>query len=444
MAWRLPAVLAGVAGIAGGRGWSTLAAMDPMGGTGTLTDISRQQLRASIVAENRASLVAGLFAIGLWVFVDRHLSLLVLAVLIVALRWLRTLAVPAVDEGRIERAVVLFMIGKWAVSLILIVVLPIALPIVVIGLLMPILVASTHLTARRFVPMMAAVVVVSALAGVAGYMINIFELEDGVTPWVWQTLCVIVLSVHFMTVSRLTWQTHQQQSLVYNAAMQANEGLRASELELLRSRQRLVAAADEERSRIERDLHDGAQQRLVSVLVQLRLQDQLAEQGHPPDATARQAVADEVEAALHELRQLAHGIYPPLLELEGLPTALAAAARPYGYEVDAGDVGRFDRAVESAVYFCCLEAIQNATKHGGDDVEVTISLTRDGDELNGRIEDDGPGFDPDAIGLGRGLDNMRDRIAAAGGQLAIGARPEGGTAVAFTLSVRDRELGGVS
>ena len=203
-----------------------------------------------------------------------------------------------------------------------------------------------------------------------------------------------------------------------------------------------MSAADAERSRIERDLHDGAQQRLVAVLVQLRLAARTARRGDDVDLDAVDAMADDLEAGIEEVRRLAHGIYPPLLEMRGLPSALTAVARrngPRTVVVDDG-IGRFDTAIEAAVYFCCLEAVQNASKYGGDEVEVTIRLrcaAADGGRmLTATVIDTGPGFDPDgAAGVGRGIENVRDRIGAVGGEVTIHSVIGDGTTVELTVPV---------
>lgn len=409
--------------------------MNGMGGPGSLEELSRTQLRAALLSEFRASLVAVAFSVFLWVAVVRDPILLLLSAAIMAMSLLRNRGFPAIDAGDIERAVAYFIVGKWLISLVLVLVLPIALPIIVVNLIMPIVIGSTHLRPSRFVPLTVAVVIVALIIGTAGYMVNILELDARIDDWIWQVLCVVVLTAHFVPMSLILWRTNQQQSLISEEALRANEQLRVSQAELVQSRQRLVAAADEERSRIERDLHDGVQQRLVSVLVQLRLQDQLAERGTAVDASQRRAVIEELEAATAEVRQLAHGIYPPLLEMSGLASALMATARSGGHTIEAEGVGRYDRAIESAVYFCCSEAMQNATKHGGIGVTVRVHLEQHETTFVGRVEDDGPGFDAAVAGLGRGLDNMRDRINAVDGLFDIRSRPGGGTVVEFEIPV---------
>jgi signal transduction histidine kinase len=397
---------------------------------------AREQLRAAVLAENRMSWIAAAVPFGLWLVVLRSPLLPAFGLLIVLFSIVRARAIPEIDRGNVERAVLYFLVGKWAISIALVFLLPIALPIVIVNLIMPIALASMHLSTRRFVPLVAASVVVAFVVAMLGYLQNILALEQETEAWVWQWLCVIVLTVHFLPMSLILWRGNQQQRATYDEALEANQRLVESEEDLRRSRRRLVGAADAERSRIERDLHDGAQQRLVSVLVQLRLRSRLARRGTDVDLDDLDELLDELEAAIAELRDLAHGIYPPVLAMRGLPAALSAAVRraPIPVEIDAADVDRFDQAVEAAAYFCCLEAIQNACKHGAPDTTVTVSLRQVDDLVACSVADDGPGFDVARVATpGRGIENMTDRIGAAGGVLTIDSAVGVGTTVAFEL-----------
>ena len=192
--------------------------------------------------------------------------------------------------------------------------------------------------------------------------------------------------------------------------------------ELRASRARVVAAGDAERRRIERDLHDGAQQHLLGLAVNLRVARELVA-SDPERADAILAeLSGEVHAALDELRDLAHGIYPPLLAERGLADAVrGAAARSGGAAiVNADHLGRFAPEVEATVYFCCVEAIQNAVKHAPG-AQARVRLWAASGALMFEVRDDGPGFDPGLVPDGSGLTNMRDRVGALGGTLLIDA-----------------------
>jgi signal transduction histidine kinase len=203
--------------------------------------------------------------------------------------------------------------------------------------------------------------------------------------------------------------------------------------ELRASRARVVAAADAERRRIERDLHDGAQQHLVALAVNLRLARELAES----DPTGARAVLDElagdVHQALEEIRDLAHGIYPQLLADRGLSDALRAAVSraPVRARLETGAIGRYPPEVETTVYFCCLEALQNAGKHAGGDARATVRVWEEREGLRFEVADDGAGFEPRLESRGgSGLTNMSDRLGALGGRLSIISAPGEGTRVA--------------
>ncbi|MFN2556743.1 MAG: histidine kinase [Nitriliruptorales bacterium] len=199
--------------------------------------------------------------------------------------------------------------------------------------------------------------------------------------------------------------------------------------DLKASRQRLVTAQDEERRRIERNIHDGAQQELISIKVRLGLAEQLAKKGQPVEQLLRQ-LNEDTGTAIDNLRALARGIYPPLLASEGLVAALRAQAGrvPVPVRIDADGIGRFAREVEAAVYFCCLEALQNATKYAGAD-RIDVTLARDHGLLTFTVTDNGSGFDPDSCPAGSGIQNMIDRVEALDGTLEIRSAPGQGTTV---------------
>jgi signal transduction histidine kinase len=221
-------------------------------------------------------------------------------------------------------------------------------------------------------------------------------------------------------------------------AVLENERLRAqvdASLEDLReSRARIQAAADSERRRIERDLHDGAQQRLVALRVRLELAAETVRDDPDDGARVLRELGAEAEELLDEVRSLAQGIYPSLLADRGLEDALREIARrasvPVALTTD--NLGRYPAEVEAAVYFCALEALQNVAKHAPGARNVSLTVHGDGD-LRFEIRDDGPGFRPGRVAAGRGLTNMHDRLAAVGGRLAIDSESGRGTAVSGSI-----------
>ncbi len=207
----------------------------------------------------------------------------------------------------------------------------------------------------------------------------------------------------------------------------------ALEGELRASRARIVEAGHAERRRIERNLHDGAQQRLVA------LRMHLAVVGEKLDGSDDQAMLEslglEVDQAIDELRDLARGLYPQLLGQIGVAAALGAVARRSGIPVSVRDdgLGRHSETIEMTVYFCCVECLQNAAKHAGPGARVTIRVGERDGRVTFSVEDDGNGFDPSAVEHGSGLVNLADRVAAVGGRLEIDARLGQGTRITGSL-----------
>ncbi len=199
--------------------------------------------------------------------------------------------------------------------------------------------------------------------------------------------------------------------------------------ELRASQARALAAAAAERRRIGRDLHDSAQQRLVALRVHLSL---AGEQLQPEEQPLVEELERELDKALDELQSVARGIYPHVLAEHGLAAALRSAVRSTAIPVSVTDdtEHRHSEAVELAVYFSCLEALQNAAKHAGRGASVGIWLSDGEDGLRFRVEDDGQGFEPARTERGAGLSNLADRLAAVGGSIRIDSAPGGGTCIA--------------
>jgi signal transduction histidine kinase len=209
------------------------------------------------------------------------------------------------------------------------------------------------------------------------------------------------------------------------------QDLKATARELRASRIRLVEAADNERQRIERDLHDGIQQHLLG----LRLKLQMAAETLQDDPLQGQAmiagIGKQMDGVLQTLRGLARGIYPALLTERGLAAALTSDARrlPIPVTVSARGIAKYNKDVEVAVYFACLEAMQNVVKHGGKDAEARVRLWREGKWLHFEVRDTGVGCEPELPTDGAGRSNMRDRIEAVGGALTFNSQVGVGTVV---------------
>jgi signal transduction histidine kinase len=233
-----------------------------------------------------------------------------------------------------------------------------------------------------------------------------------------------------------------KEKLVRDLASQAGPVLRNVRLvqDLRESRRRIVSAQDERARRLERDIHDGVQQQLVALQVRQRLAEGFVESDPERARAMLSQLQTETATVLEDLRNLARGIYPPLLADKGLSAALEAQARkaPIPVSVDADSVGRYPQEVEAAVYFCALEALNNVAKYA-EARSVTVSILQSNGTLSFTVTDDGRGFDPNAIRGGTGLQGMADRLDAIGGELDLTSAPGQGTRIGGRVPVgRDR------
>ncbi len=239
--------------------------------------------------------------------------------------------------------------------------------------------------------------------------------------------------------------TPVEQNLLSHLASQAglvlkNVGLtgdlQARLVDLRASRQRLVTAQDEERRRLERNLHDGAQQHLVALKVKIGLAEMLMARDPEKAMTTLGQLKGDTDEALETLRDLARGIYPPLLADKGLEVALESQARKatVAVAVDAAGIGRYSQETEAAVYFCCLEALQNIQKYARA-TQAVITLREESGELRFEITDDGVGFEVATTKKGAGLVNMADRFDALGGEVSVTSAVGNGTRISGRLKV---------
>jgi signal transduction histidine kinase len=222
----------------------------------------------------------------------------------------------------------------------------------------------------------------------------------------------------------------QDRNVQLDSALRASlDEVRRQAEELRASRARIVVAGDIERRRIERNLHDGAQQQLVAMAVKLSLAESLIGRDEELGPVLGQLRSDSQEA-LDTLRDLARGIYPPLLADHGLVVAIESQAKkaPLPVEVSGDGVGRYASEIEAALYFSVLEALQNVVKYA-DATKASVTLSAHRDSLTFEVTDDGVGFDTQAVARGIGLQSMSDRLEALGGSLVVRSTPGGGTTV---------------
>jgi len=257
------------------------------------------------------------------------------------------------------------------------------------------------------------------------------------------TLIVIGVWVGLVAVASVAWpQASLQRGGVQLAFAAVAVGASAVvtrrrghlEIENLRSRRALVDAADAERRRIERNIHDGAQQQLVAIGVKAGLARTLVTRDPGKAIEIIDQVCADAQAALAGLRDMTRGAYPPILADEGLPAALAAKARSASLPVslDVMDLGRLPRSIEIAVYFCCTEALQNAAKHAKASTIAIVVRPQVG-ALAFSVIDDGAGFDPATARRGVGMRSMAERVETLGGTLHVRSAPGAGTTIAATI-----------
>jgi signal transduction histidine kinase len=369
-------------------------------------------------------------------------------VLVLASPWLLVILVACVAHqatlvvvrrtcrrGDLARAAVMFCVADWTIVLVSLAIVP-----PVAAALVPIIIArivSTLPYLER--PALLRLVVASLGAGVAvGALsrVDVIGVSDRVPDWVVTAFVMFFVPVGIVIVGLDLWQHSATLLENVDRAVRANARLQASERtlaeqaqELRRSRARLVVAADEERRRVERDFHDGAQQTLIGLCLGLT---SLADR-QPAGSVVRvelDRLGGYAQDTLTEIRELAHGVYPPVLAAHGLAPALAAVLRRLQLPVHAAieTVGRRPPEQEAAVYFACREALQNVEKHAGPDAAVELTLSEDAlGGLQFCVLDSGRGFD--TATAGHGLVNMGDRLAAVGGSLEVSSSRGGGTRV---------------
>jgi signal transduction histidine kinase len=327
-------------------------------------------------------------------------------------------------HNRYQQSITLFCIGNWASVLLITFVAPALLPVTVLSVMLPVVFAEPYIRWQRglaFGVITAACVL--ALAALARLQ-NVSHVAGQPPRWIETAFIIAALPVLAFHIMVIVWNNA--------AALRTSEGQLAERAaQLAASRSRLITAADEERCRLERDLHDGAQQHLVALAVLIQLARTAEHDRYQPLLTE---ASELVETAIAEIRRLAQGIYPPLLVSGGLAQALPAVAAHAAVpaQLNLQGLGRYPASIETALYFCCSEALQNAAKHGGPGTTVTITAHADDRTLSLTISDTGRGFDPATIGTG--LTNMTDRLSAVGGNLVIDTAPGRGTRVTAIIA----------
>ena len=400
------------------------------------------RLRNVILADAVLAFAAGCFTVAMSLTVVRIGWLLAIGLFVVLTSLVIASAILPLRRNRVFESVMVFAVANWVVAIAAASVATFAWPLQMVSCLLPSLVAASFVAADRLWWFVVPSFFVSAAVVAAGVLQDFTGLTDEVPEWL-QTSILLVAAPGFGAVMvfvalqhhfNLTHALEEERVLRADLAVQTDE--------LRRSRQRVVAATDRERRRIERDLHDGAQSRLVGINLQLaRVRSELRTDVDAADAGLA-AVRQEVHRAHAELRDLAHGLYPSVLTQHGLAAAIEAAAdrSPTPVRLDIGAVGRLPADREAAVYFCLLEALHNANKYAhASTVEIRLRRSGDGDAevVVFEVVDDGVGFDVDAVRRdgGQGLTNLADRLGAVSGSLEVESSGGAGTTVRGTVPV---------
>ncbi|MCB0968478.1 MAG: hypothetical protein KDB37_16725 [Ilumatobacter sp.] len=393
-------------------------------------DVGR--LRNIIVADAVLAFAAGAFTVVMSLTVVRIGWLFAIGAFVVGISVMIAAATIPLRHRNVLAAVLVFAIANWMVAIAAAAVATFAWPLMMLTALLPSIVAASFVTADRLWWFVVPSFFVSLAVVAAGVLQDVTGLSDEVPEWL-QTGILIVTTPGFGAVLVfVALQHHFSLTRALDEERAVRQDLAAQTDELIRSRQRVVAATDRERRRIERDLHDGAQSRLVGVNLQLAKARALVR--NDPDAADEQLalVRQEVHRAHGELRDLAHGLYPSVLTQHGLAAAIEAAAdrSPTPVRLDLRPIGRLPADREAAVYFCLLEALHNANKYAQAS-RVEIRLRHDDGAVVFEVVDDGIGFDADAAreAGGQGLTNLVDRLGAVSGSLEIEAAPGVGTTI---------------
>jgi signal transduction histidine kinase len=392
----------------------------------------------TFVRWDQAACGAGVVAlVATYATLERDPVLLVEAALVALAGAALGQALRPLRRGDCEAAVTRFAVVTWCALLAPSVITPFVEPLMLLAALLPVVLAVPYVSPTRLLVFVAAAAGTSVIVlGLARGPLDL-AVTDQVPRWLPHTVAFAFVPVLSALLGIVVLHHHATMRASLDQVRATNERLVAVQRDLVAqaqelrlSRARVVTATDEERRRIERDLHDGAQQRLLALTIDLTV----ARASLPDDATgARELVLRATESAataMREIRDLARGVYPATLTDHGLVDALAAvlAQWPGRGQLVAAPIGRYPREIEAAVYFSCSEAVHNAIRHAGPGATVTVRL-RGGPDLAFEVADDGVGFDASRGSAGRGLTNIADRMAAVGGDLTVDTRLGAGTTV---------------
>ncbi len=382
------------------------------------------RLRRFILFDAATTLASCVFVVVVALVAVDHPWLVVVAVLVAIGGLAMAFGLRPLARGDLAGALTWLAVANWGLALSCAAIAKFAWPITVLASLLPVVFAVPYVSPVRLRVFVAASFLVSVVAVTFGVLPDLTGLTEEADTWVKNAVLAGFIPFLSLLVIQAGLASTRELHATLDEALDVNDALMAS-------RARVVAATDRERRRIERDLHDGAQQRLVGMSVQISMARETIHSDPDAAVALMGSLRQHVRDAQKELRELVRGVYPPVLTEHGLPAALAAIGDQLHFpvRVRAAEIGRFDDDVEAAVYFCVLEALQNAAKHAGDVSAVEVDLRRVGSEVVFEVADDGDGFDAADRLWGSGFVNMEDRLGAAGGSLDVTSAVGDGTTV---------------
>jgi signal transduction histidine kinase len=386
------------------------------------------RLRTIILVDVTTTLGAAAFMVAIRVGVVRDGYLTLLTVAVVAAGGVMASGLVPLRQGRLKRAVLHLAVANWSIAIIAATIATFCWPLMVWTALLPSVLAASLLSGRELAAYVATSVVVSVGVVLVGLLQDFSGFSGRVDEWVRDTVLIITAPGLVALVALMAWQNSTSMQSMLSDVTRSRAELADQADELRQSRARVVAATDRERRRIERDLHDGAQQRLIGIGIGLSRARALCESDPATAASMLDALREQLRSAHDDVRDLAQGVYPPVLTEHGLEAALQSAAdrSTVPVTISLGRLRRHPPSTEAAVYFCCVEALQNAAKHGS---ASRILLAGDADDstLWISVTDDGGGFDLASAAAGTGIIGMRDRLGSIGGRLEVVPSPGGST-----------------
>ena len=388
------------------------------------------RLRTIILLDAGTAAAATVFMVVVRVTVVSSSYLTLTAVLVALSGVVMAAGLVPLRRGNLRSALLWLAAANWGIAIAAATIATFSWPLMMLAALLPSVLAASLITGRALAFYVVTSVVVSLAVVLVGLLQDFSGLSEDVPEWIREAVLIVFAPSLVALVALMVLQNSVRMQGVLAAVTASRAELAGQADELRRSRARVVAATDRERRRIERDLHDGAQQRLIGIGLGLSRAKEICAVDGPAAVGMLDALRHELRIAHDELRSLAQGVYPPVLTEHGLGAALQAAADrcPLPVTVALDNVGRHHPDVEAALYFCCVEALQNAAKHShGRSIRLACGL--DGSTLWISVSDDGIGFDATTSSGGRGIINLRDRLGAIGGKLEVTAERDVGVVV---------------